>query len=112
MSGHMMQNVTSEPSSLSADERATPGVGVQTMALQPLVNRVVLGLLRTPLLCRVVGKRLVTLYIVGRKSGRHYAARVPSPRPDGLLLIGPPFTWGRNLPPGEPLDVRFMGKRR
>ena len=108
----MMQNVTSEPSSLSADERATPGVGAQTMALQPLVNRVVLGLLRTPLLCRVVGKRLITLYIVGRKSGRHYAVPVAYTRHDGVLLIGTPFTWGRNLHTGEPLDVRFMGKRR
>jgi len=110
--GHIMQNVNSEPSSLSANEQPTAGVRAHTMALQPLVNRIVLGLLRTPLLCRLVGKRLITVYIVGRKSGRHYAVPVAYTRHDGILLIGTPFTWGRNVHTGEPLDVRLMGKRR
>jgi hypothetical protein len=82
------------------------------MALQGLVNRMVLGLLRTPLLCRVVGNRLVTLYIVGRKSGRHYTLPVAYTRHDGILLIGTPFAWGRNLRTGEPVDIRLKGKRR
>jgi len=34
-----------------------------------VVNRLVRGLLRTPFLCRVVGSRVITIYIVGRKSG-------------------------------------------
>jgi hypothetical protein len=72
----------------------------------------VLGLLRTPLLCRVVGNRLVTLYIVGRKSGRHYTLPVAYTRHDGILLIGTPFAWGRNLRTGEPVDIRLKGKRR
>jgi len=82
------------------------------VAVQGLANRVVRGLLRTPLLCRVVGARLVTLYIVGRKSGRHYTVPVAYTRHDGILLIGTPFTWGRNLRTGDRVDIRLRGKRR
>ena len=107
-----MQGVTSEPSNPSADGQPTPGVRAQTMALQGLVNRMVLGLLRTPLLCRLVGNRLIALYVVGRKSGRHYSVPVAYTRHDGILLIGTPFAWGRNLHTGEPVYIRFKGKRR
>ena len=72
----------------------------------------VLGLLRTPLLCRVAGNRLITLYIVGRKSGQHYTLPVAYTRHEGILLIGTPFAWGRNLRTGEPVDIRLKGKRR
>ena len=84
----------------------------KTLVLQGLVNRIVRGLLRTPLLCRVVGNRLITVYVVGRKSGRHYAVPVAYTRHDGILLIGTSFAWGRNLRTGEPVDIRFKGKRR
>jgi deazaflavin-dependent oxidoreductase (nitroreductase family) len=104
--------MTSEPSNPSADGQPTAGVRAQTLALQGLVNRMVLGLLRTPLLCRAVGNRMVTLYVVGRKSGRHYTVPVAYTRHDGILLIGTPFAWGRNLHTGEPIDIRFKGKRR
>lgn len=107
-----MQTVTSEPSNSSAEGPPSPGARGQTMALQGLVNRIVLGLLRTPLLCRVVGNRLLTLYIVGRKTGRHYTLPVAYTRHDGILLIGTPFAWGRNLRTGEPVDIRLKGKRR
>ena len=85
---------------------------VQTLPLQGAANRVVRGLLRTPLLCRAVGGRLVTLYIVGRKSGRRYTVPVAYTRHDGALLIGTPFGWGRNLRTGEPVDIRLKGRRR
>jgi hypothetical protein len=39
----------------------------QKMALQGLVIAVIRALLRTPLLCRAVGKRLITVYVIGRK---------------------------------------------
>lgn len=84
----------------------------QTMAWQGFANRIVRGLLRTPLLCRGVGKRLITLYVVGRKSGRRYAIPVAYIRRDGALLIGTPFGWGRNLRTGQPVDIRIKGKRR
>jgi hypothetical protein len=77
-----------------------------------MANRLVRGLLRTPLLCRLVGSRLITLYLVGRKSGRHYTVPVAYTDHDGSLLIGTPFRWGRNLRTGEPVDIRLKGQRR
>jgi deazaflavin-dependent oxidoreductase (nitroreductase family) len=76
------------------------------------VNRIVRGLLRTPLLCRMVGRRLVTVYVVGRKTGRRYSVPVAYTRDGDGLLIGTPFGWGRNLRSGEPVTVRYKGSRR
>ena len=84
----------------------------QKLKIQAFANRVIRGLLRTPLLCRVVGNRLVTLYVVGRKSGRRYVLPVAYVRDGDALLVGTPFGWVRNLRTGEPIDVRFKGKRR
>jgi len=89
-----------------------PDVRAQTLAWQGLANRLVRGLLRTPLVCRLAGNRLITVYVVGRKSGRHYTIPVAYTRHDGSLLIGTPFGWGRNLRTGEPVDIRLKGKRR
>jgi hypothetical protein len=82
------------------------------MAMQNVGNRIVRGMLRTPLLCRLAGRRLVTLYIVGRKSGRHYTVPVAYTRSEGDLLIGTPFGWGRNLRTGEAVAIRLKGRRR
>jgi deazaflavin-dependent oxidoreductase (nitroreductase family) len=103
---------TPEPPNPSADGQPTSGPRAQTLAVQGLVNRMIRGLLRTPLLCRVVGSRLITVYVVGRKSGRHYAVPVAYTRHDDILLVGTPFAWGRNLRTGEPIEIRFKGKRR
>ncbi|MGH3422048.1 MAG: hypothetical protein ACRDOD_20935, partial [Streptosporangiaceae bacterium] len=78
----------------------------KTLAWQGLANRIVRGLLRTPLVCRAVGSRLITVYVVGRKSGRRYAVPVAYTRHDGTLLIGTPFGWGRNLRTGHPVEIR------
>jgi deazaflavin-dependent oxidoreductase (nitroreductase family) len=83
----------------------------QTLRFQGLANAVVRGLSRVPLLSRVVGERLITLYVVGRKSGKRYTVPVAFTRHDGVLLIGSPFAWGRNLRSGEPIQVRYKGKR-
>jgi hypothetical protein len=103
---------TPEPSDPSSGGQPIPGPRARTLAVQGLANRVVRGLLRTPLLCRVVGNRLITVYVVGRMSGRHYTVPVAYTRHDGILLIGTPFAWGRNLRTGEPIEIRFKGKRR
>ena len=97
---------------LGTDGQPGPGVRAQTLAWQGLANRIVRGLLRTPLVCRLAGKRLITVYAVGRKSGRHYTIPVAYTPHDGSLLIGTPFGWGRNLRTGEPVDIRLRGKRR
>jgi hypothetical protein len=92
--------------------QSAPAVRAQTLPLQRLVNRVIRGLLRTPLLCRLVGKRLITVYLVGRKSGRHYAVPVAYTRRNGTLLVGTQFAWARNLRTGEPVHIRLAGRRR
>jgi hypothetical protein len=102
--------MTNEPMTGGPAVRPTPRA--QTMALQNVGNRIVRGMLRTPLLCRLAGGRLVTLYVVGRTSGRHYAIPVAYTRSEGDLLIGTPFGWGRNLRTGEPVAIRLKGRRR
>lgn len=88
------------------------GGRAQTLAWQGAANWLVRGLLRVPLVSRGVGKRLITLYVVGRKSGKPYTVPVAYTRHDGVLLIGTPFGWGRNLRTGVPVDVRFLGRKR
>lgn len=94
------------------DGQPTSAVRAQTLPLQGLVNRVIRGLLRTPLLCRLAGRRLITVYLVGRKSGRRYAVPVAYTRRNGTLLVGTQFAWARNLRTGEPVHIRLAGKRR
>jgi deazaflavin-dependent oxidoreductase (nitroreductase family) len=94
------------------ESSAIPDPRAQTLAMQGVANRVVRGLLRTPLLSLAVGSRLVTLYIVGRKSGRRYTIPVAYTRQGDDLLIGTPFGWGRNLRTGEPVEILLKGRRR
>lgn len=82
------------------------------MALQGVANVFMRGLLSTPGVANGIGKFLITLYVVGRKSGRHYTIPVAYVEHEGALLIGTPFGWGKNLRTGEPLDVKYKGKRR
>jgi len=89
-----------------------PASRAQTLTAQRLVNRTIRGLLRTPLIGRLIGSRLVTVYVVGRKSGRRYAVPVAYTRHEGDLLIGTPFGWGRNLRTGEAVTIRLKGRRR
>jgi hypothetical protein len=90
----------------------TPEPRAHTLKAQRLVNSITLTLLRTPLVSRAVGKRLVTLYVVGRKSGRRYNLPVAYTAHEGDLLIGTPFGWGRNLRTGEPVEIRLLGRKR
>jgi hypothetical protein len=80
--------------------KTTSTVTAQTLPVQGLVNRVIRGLLRSPLLGRLVGQRLITLYVVGRKTGRRYAVPVAYTNRDGTLLVGTQFPWARNLHTG------------
>jgi hypothetical protein len=101
----------SKPNS-APDGQPTSAVRAQTLPLQGLVNRVIRGLLRSPLLCRLIGRRLITVYLVGRKSGRRYAVPVACTPRSGTLLVGTQFAWARNLRTGEPVHIRLAGKRR
>jgi hypothetical protein len=109
MHARMTSPTTGPP---DAAGQPAPGTRAHLLAWQGLTNRIVRGLLRTPLLCRLAGNRLITVYVVGRTSGRHYTIPVACTRHDGSLVIGTPFAWGRNLRTGEPVDIRLKGKRR
>lgn len=102
--------MTSE--SMTGGLPASPESRPRTLGPQRLVNRIVLGLLATPGVSRGIGKRLVTLYVVGRKSGKRYIIPVAYTRHDGALLVGTGFGWGRNLRTGEPVEIRFLGRKR
>ncbi|SDP35780.1 hypothetical protein SAMN04515671_3866 [Nakamurella panacisegetis] len=82
------------------------------MAVQGVANLLVRGLLRTPLVSRLISRELVTVYVVGRKSGRHYTVPVAYTIHDGAVLIGTPFGWGRNLRTGQPVNIRLKGRLR
>jgi hypothetical protein len=84
----------------------------RTLAFQSAANLVVRTLLRTPGLARLVGARLVTVYVVGRKSGKRYTVPVAYGLHQGALLFGTEFRWVRNLRTGEPVEIRFKGRRR
>jgi deazaflavin-dependent oxidoreductase (nitroreductase family) len=86
--------------------------GAQTLPGQAVVNRVARGLLGLPLVARVVGRGLVTLYVVGRRSGRRYTVPMAYVPHGDALLLGSEFAWSRNLRTGEPLQVRYLGRRR
>lgn len=87
-------------------------VTARTLPAQRAVNMMVRVMLHTPGLSRLAGRRLVTLYVVGRKSGRRYAVPVAYTRRDGCLLVASQFAWIRNLRSGEPVQIRLAGKRR
>lgn len=87
-------------------------IRAQTLPAQNVVNRLIRGLLRAPLLSRLIGKRLITVYVVGRKSGRRYSIPVAYVPRDGTLLIGSPFPWVRNLRTGDPVEIRLLGQLR
>lgn len=82
------------------------------MALQGAANVFMRGLLSTPGIANGIGKSLVTLYVVGRKSGKRYTIPVAYTAYEGTLLIGTPFGWGKNLSTGQSLEVRYKGRRR
>jgi hypothetical protein len=95
--------------------QATPAAGpvaarAHTMRFQSAVNRVMRGLLATPLIGRGIGRKLVAVHVVGRKTGTRYVVPVAYTRHDGALLIGTPFGWARNLRTGSPVVIRLRGR--
>src|SRR6266568_1241491 len=96
----------------TSDPASPAGRRAHTMPGQRAVNLLVRAMLRTPGLAPTVGGRLVTLYVVGRKSGRRYSVPVAYTAEGNDLLIGTSFGWGRNLRTGESVAIRLKGKRR
>ena len=102
--------MTADARAGSAGSRPDPP-RARTMPGQRLVNLLVRGLQRTPGLSRIIGARLVTLYVVGRVSQRRYAVPVAYLAQGEDLLIGTSAAWGRNLRTGESVEIRLKGKR-
>jgi hypothetical protein len=104
----------------SESDSAPAGFGAPTNSgpkplpsYQNAMNRLIRGLLRTPLISRGIGSRLLTFSIVGRKSGKTYVIPVAYTRHEDSLLVGTVARkWLRNLTPGEPVEVRVRGKKR
>jgi deazaflavin-dependent oxidoreductase (nitroreductase family) len=92
--------------------KSTPTVRAQTLRWQGLANQIVRGLLRAPLISRIVGQRLITMYVVGRRTGRRYVIPVAYARQNGALLVATQFAWARNLRTGESVPIRLLGKLR
>jgi hypothetical protein len=88
------------------------GSRARTIPGQGLLNVFVRGLLRTPGLSSLIGNRLLTLYLVGRKTGRRYSIPVAYLADGDDLLLGTSARWKLNLRSGQPIAVRFRGKRR
>jgi len=63
-------------------------------------------------LSRAAGRRLITLYVVGRKSGKRYSVPVAYTRDGDTLVVGTPFAWARNLRTGEPVHGREAAVQR
>jgi hypothetical protein len=92
------------------DKPGTPAV--RTMRAQGLVNLLVRGMLRDPGPSRIIGSRLVALYVVGRTSGRRYTVPVSYLAQGDHLLIGSSFGWAGNLRTDEPVAFRFKARIR
>jgi hypothetical protein len=88
-----------------------PAPRVRISASQRIANRLVRGLLAAPLISQGIGRRLMTVYAVGRKTGRVFSIPVAYTRHEGKLLIGTPFGWAKNLREGEPVTIRLKGKK-
>lgn len=99
---------TTNSGSAEAGARATRP---QTGRMQGINNKIVRGMLVTPGISSGIGRFLLTVYAVGRKTGKRYSVPVAYTPHEGKLLFGTGFGWAKNLRTGEPVDIRYKGKR-
>jgi hypothetical protein len=78
----------------------------------PSMNAIIAALLRTPLLHRLVSKRLLLLSFAGRKSGHHYDIPVGYSRQGKtIIILTKRFRlWWRNFRETTPINVWLEGK--
>ncbi len=93
-------------------QRPDPEPRARPLRGQRALNHLVRTLSRIPFLSRTIGQRLVTLYVVGRRTRRIYAVPVAYMPQAGQLVIGTSSGWARNLRSGEPIEIRLKGRRR
>jgi hypothetical protein len=81
--------------------------------VMPAVFRVVNVPMRSILslpIATPLGKRLMLVYLTGRKTGRHYRQPVSYIRDGEILLTPGGGRWKLNLVEGEPTHVRLRGR--
>jgi deazaflavin-dependent oxidoreductase (nitroreductase family) len=80
---------------------------------QGVLNRFIGSLLHVPGLGSVIGRRLLIVHVVGRKSGKRYDIPVAYTRHEGALLIGTALRpWVKNIRKDVPIQVSMGGKPR
>lgn len=90
--------------------------GIFDSPVVPLVNRLAVALLDTPVLGRIVGRGLVKIRYVGRRSGKTVELPVGYRRSGDDIIIGVAApdvkTWWRNfLGDGEPITLLGLDGR-
>jgi deazaflavin-dependent oxidoreductase (nitroreductase family) len=83
--------------------------------IPPRVWRIVNGFMRAVLglpFPTPLGKRLMLVNLIGRKTGRHYRQPVSYVRHDNVLLTPGGGAWKRNLKPGQPVRLHINGRDR
>ncbi|MCX4092834.1 hypothetical protein [Nocardia sp. alder85J] len=86
-----------------------PARPVRASRTQRAIDTVIRTLLRSPLHGLLSGK-LLTVVVIGRKTGRRIPVPVAYAEDDGVLLIGTPAAWRRNLKPETPVEVILRGR--
>lgn len=84
---------------------------VTTMRGQKLMNKVMNRALATPGISKGIGKSLMTVHVVGRRTGKHYDVPVAYGVDGADVVFGTPFPWARNLRTGDTVEVELVGKR-
>jgi len=99
------------PTDSQAGATVAPAPPAGALPAQRAVNAVMRAVLATPGLAQLIGRRLLVLYVVGRKSGKQYVVPVAYLKDGDELLIGTSARWVRNLRTGDLLNVRYLGRR-
>jgi deazaflavin-dependent oxidoreductase (nitroreductase family) len=80
-----------------------------TLAMQRPLNALMRLLLRSPV-HGLLSSRLLTITVIGRKTGNTYKIPVAYVEHEGALLVGTAATWRRNLRADTPVRVRLRGR--
>jgi deazaflavin-dependent oxidoreductase (nitroreductase family) len=81
----------------------------ESTTIPPLFNKVMIGLLRSPL-HRIVSRSIMLITFTGRKSGKTYTTPISYTRDGNQVTAFTHAKWARNLVGGAPVDLRIKKK--
>ncbi|MBO0842057.1 MAG: hypothetical protein J2O46_02645 [Nocardioides sp.] len=84
---------------------------VSLMRGQKIMNKVMNRVLATPGVSKGIGRVLMTVHVVGRRTGRRYDVPVAYGVDGDDVVFGTPFAWARNLRTGDTVEVELAGRR-